>query len=482
MINNSFSPHDIALASFPKESSLENIPNTETMQRIISYCARLYGINESEAECLLYSLFDGGKIKYEKINNNYKLSVINKGISITLCGYLFPVKDFLNHQYGLLVNTASIDNPDKPEIIGEGSFNKIRICQAYDIRNNKTLQVAFKIVNKKRCFGKKYSDLIRRLDVLSHAFQGSGKVRGLGLPLGYMEYVKVSKDEKVRDKRIYIDQLYKGDVVTCNFNDIIHPDINIGTRNLLQLSADSLAGLAALHDKGLWHGDIKGENILFLQEGENIRAVLADFDFIQSTMVSTMYYAAPEFINVDLRKFGSQDREFVDDHLSNQPLIAKHQFSDLWCIGLVLLELLDKSLFSGNGMIFHRDNLSVEYRVLFEYLSVYKHFSYSSNKKHINIIRDINNILKSMGPGFTNLIDGPGMDHSQERASKCQEMIKVLMQNFTQKIDEIEDQKIKDAYLGLMKAVETMLALDPEKRGRAKEHFKVLDQLLSSLS
>jgi len=101
------------------------------------------------------------------------------------------------------------------------------------------------------------------------------------------------------------------------------------TRVLLTLAKDITEGIHRLHRHGIYHGDLKPENVMVRKENGRYRAVLIDFDF--ASMVSderlkrgTPRYLSPEYVasyrgeGYPLAKLSGWGREF-----------------DMWAIGAI---------------------------------------------------------------------------------------------------------------------------------------------------
>ena len=106
-------------------------------------------------------------------------------------------------------------------------------------------------------------------------------------------------------------------------------------RQAAQIMKEIFSGLAYLHDKGVVHRDLKPENVLLEDKGDLLNIKLVNFGsattikggFIQSGLVGTAYYIAPEIIK------GKYNEK-----------------CDLWSAGVILFMLLSSyPPFDGNS-------------------------------------------------------------------------------------------------------------------------------------
>lgn len=116
----------------------------------------------------------------------------------------------------------------------------------------------------------------------------------------------------------------------CDLREYLTKNPEITDEEKHQIARDICSGLAALHEKGIYHGDLKPQNILMVGK----RAKLADFGnshFVEVGASFTMYtqgYQAPEiFMNLIANKMGW--------HIPNYD----ERVTDLWALGITLAEL-----------------------------------------------------------------------------------------------------------------------------------------------
>jgi serine/threonine protein kinase len=112
------------------------------------------------------------------------------------------------------------------------------------------------------------------------------------------------------------------------------------------------SAVALMHSKGIAHGDIKAENVLFGQKGQN-DIVLCDFDAAHDASkppplrIYTKHYASPEVL-ANLKRIAN-----------GIPLKTMGTPSDVWALGVLLYEMvyLDDPFFSlpeeGEGLTQH---------------------------------------------------------------------------------------------------------------------------------
>lgn len=116
----------------------------------------------------------------------------------------------------------------------------------------------------------------------------------------------------------------------CDLREYLVKNSALKNEEKHQIARDICSGLAALHEKGIYHGDLKPSNILMVGK----RAKLSDFGnshFVEAGTSFAMYtqgYQAPEiFMNIIASKTGWSIPNYDE------------RITDMWALGITLAEL-----------------------------------------------------------------------------------------------------------------------------------------------
>src|SRR3990167_6189553 len=112
------------------------------------------------------------------------------------------------------------------------------------------------------------------------------------------------------------------------FQNSAHPQR--AARQLLSIAHQSLEGLAALHEHGVIHHDIKPDNLLYRKEGKSIQVFIADMDLTDTL----------ETARQRLRQGLCGTPCMIDPEMAKmESLSAVNFLIDSWALGLSLVEL-----------------------------------------------------------------------------------------------------------------------------------------------
>src|SRR5262249_39004383 len=110
--------------------------------------------------------------------------------------------------------------------------------------------------------------------------------------------------------------------------DLLHRRGKLSVEETLAIVEQALAGLAAAHDKGMVHRDIKPGNILL--DGHNRRALLADFGLVKSLETSATGHTATGVV------MGTVD--YISPEQGRGQTVDGR--SDLYSMGVLLYQML----------------------------------------------------------------------------------------------------------------------------------------------
>ena len=212
---------------------------------------------------------------------------------------------------GFVINHDFSKKYDMKELIGEGSFSKV-----YKIAQKRTKKIyAAKIIEHSKIFEE--GDSIEKL-----VCQEIEILRKLDHP----SIPKLVEVHEVDSKVILVMEYFSGVHLDETFTkDLSQSDILMITLNLVKV-------IDHLREVGIVHRDIKPQNFLFNRETQydGIRVGLIDFGLSAYSSLRPMYtncgtlgYVAPETLKT---KFYQQ--------------IAADHKSDMFCIGIILYELV----------------------------------------------------------------------------------------------------------------------------------------------
>ncbi len=148
----------------------------------------------------------------------------------------------------------------------------------------------------------------------------------------YMVRHYTKKEKKTDDptmKMGFIMQRYDGSM----------KEVTLPIETAIKVAQDLLTGLSAMHEKGIVHGDIKPDNFLFKEDSdETVNAVLTDYGLSHSDNNAGRYrgYGTPTYVSphgLQICALIAQNKQI------SFPFDPKK--SDLWALGLSLLELTE---------------------------------------------------------------------------------------------------------------------------------------------
>lgn len=435
---------------------------------MIKHVARLCGLMHETSAEILDGFFGGkqqevGPLIYTKIETDpqyqYRLQFNgnNRSYSQVVSRYLFPVRSVIGDHYRYLMSSGvKVSGKKSQNYLGSGSFNKVKVCTVFDMYTGDEKKMAFKFTKPPSSNSGSVS-LSDQLNRLKMSFPNPDGTRGLGLPIGYTDYIKESLYDFAVERRVYVDILYDGDLNSAAFKAKLNQSNPNRVKFLTTIFADCLAGLANLHQSGFWHRDVKLENMVFSADKE--KGVLIDFDFLNTDNLGTPHYAAPELILGTL---------FKEDSVSEKTS------PDLWSMGRSFLKLLDTLLFEKGMMLPGKESENILMNNLINALWIY-----SSNKKHnppsISVINDY-----LSRAGYSHLVDLSGENRQQARVNACNDLFHIWMNGLVKKALSLRsDSEVMDC-LDMLDIVKQLISFRPEERGQAIDHLHILDKIINT--
>jgi serine/threonine protein kinase len=308
------------------------------------------------------------------------------------------------------------------EKIKDSKSGKIKLILDYDIAENK-ISIAVK-------------KSLKRLPENEHRYANEQQVSSLILENKFEKHlVKVSNlfvtktspksDNPSFEKLNIILEKNDEDLSTCLFIK----KQNLSTFERINIALQVIGDLMALHDNGIYHGDIAHGNILLKKAQEAISACLCDFGFS----------ARPE----QKRKRGYTPEYAPPEAWDNMPRPKDYDFNkDKWSLGVVLLTLFSKA------QTWHRD--------------------IAPRKAYVKVI---NLSIDKQAAKMQLALKAYSLDRDPEKF--------VLLPG----LRDFRDQQIPDeASLKIRRKIrETLLVYEPEKRGDLKVLYQEISDILKTI-
>jgi serine/threonine protein kinase len=208
--------------------------------------------------------------------------------------------------YLLATRTRACGDPK----LGEGKTSRVKLALA------KEKVYAVSVTRFKRV-SPHTKERIRNRDVMEQIRGASRLVQ---------EKCRAETEEKLYSIREYGDC---GDLFDAIFSGFIQ---SLPLQNQLFLIRDIFQGILQLHERGLIHRDMKGENIFLFEEEKQIRAKLGDFESICTE------------IDFETKKHFRGTCSFMSPELVSDPKNPEEVTTaacDMWALGCILFEFLN---------------------------------------------------------------------------------------------------------------------------------------------
>lgn len=254
---------------------------------------------------------------------------------------------YILHIYLLKRDTTIVNDPylinigkyNREERIGEGAYGKI--FRVYEQTENSVMYFAEKVQKMLQ---------INEIDILfNHSHPNLLK----GIDMFYL------KDTYSDLKHHIITQL-----AVCNLKQAIEKKMykNAGGIMLkIKWCWDLLNGINYLHSNGIFHGDLKADNILIIQDSETkeYKCVIADFSLSSSIESSLNYCGTPTWTSPEglSEKYKQSSVNEFNQHLD-------YRASDMFSVGMIIAYI-----FSGKKIIKYDKDSNIVSKNYIDYIN-----------------------------------------------------------------------------------------------------------------